>query len=68
MDFQSVSLFSGYCPIFKENRQIPIYYYDNIGKLSGRKYMDYQPCEDCSLTHNAFNLEECCPIYTSKLN
>ena len=33
MDFEKVSLFPEYCPIFEENRKIPIHYYDNLGNL-----------------------------------
>lgn len=67
MDIQQVALFSGYCSIFEENRQIPIYYYDGLGKLEGRKYMHYDGCDDCPLSHNFFQHNDCCPIYISKL-
>ncbi len=67
MDFQKVGLFSVHCTIFNENRTIPIYYHDIIGKLQGRKYLGYEQCDDCTLTHNAFDYDECCSIYVSKI-
>ncbi len=67
MDFEKVSLFPGYCPIFEENRTIPIHYYDNLGNLSGRKYMHYDNCIDCPLSHNFNDPDDCCPIFNSKI-
>ena len=68
MNTQQVAFFSGNCPIFKESRQILVYYCDNVGNFSGRKYIHYNNCNDCTLSHNAFNPEECCPIFNALVN